>query len=56
MERVVAELKQRLGEAEAGRKAAERRIKKEGASTGEDNYLKEELNKTRKENVALQVL
>merc|ERR550519_2999449 len=54
MEKQLAELRHKLGEAESGRKTAERRLAQAGTNHGADNYLKDELNKTRKENVSLQ--
>ena len=44
----------RLQEAERQRQEAEQRLAQAGANTGADNYLKEELNKARKEVIALQ--
>jgi len=53
LESQMNELKRRLGEAERGRQEAEQRLAQAGCNTGADNYLKEELNKTRKENIGL---
>ena len=44
----------RQQEAERQRQEAEQRLAQAGANTGADNYLKEELNKARKEVIALQ--
>ena len=44
----------RLQEAERQRQEAEQRLAQAGNNTGADNYLKEELNKARKEVIALQ--
>ena len=46
-------MKRRLIEAEQGRQEAEQRLADAGTNTGADNYLKEELNKSRKENISL---
>ena len=46
-------IKRRLTEAEHGRREAEQRLADAGTNTGADNYLKEELNKSRKENIGL---
>merc|ERR1712176_644007 len=43
----------RLSDAERGRYEAEQRLAQAGCNVGADNYLKEELNKTRKENIGL---
>jgi len=50
----VDDLRRRLGEAERGRKEAEERLAHAGSNAGADNYLKDELKKSRKENVNLQ--
>ena len=53
MENTVTDMTRRLGEAERGRQEAEERLAQAGCNAGADNYLKEELNKTRKENIGL---
>ena len=53
MENTMTDLTRRLGEAERGRQEAEQRLAQAGCNVGADNYLKEELNKTRKENISL---
>ena len=53
MENTMTDLTRRLGEAERGRQEAEQRLAQAGCNVGADNYLKEELNKTRKENCGL---
>lgn len=50
----MAELRHRLTEAERGRKESEERLAAAGANAGADSYLKDELNKSRKENLVLQ--
>ena len=52
-EESMAEVSRRLSEAERGRQEAEQRLAQAGSNVGADNYLKEELNKTRKENISL---
>ena len=53
LESSMTDLSRRLGEAERGRQEAEQRLAQAGCNVGADNYLKEELNKTRKENFGL---
>ena len=53
LENSVTDMSRRLGEAERGRQEAEERLAQAGCNAGADNYLKEELNKTRKENIGL---
>ena len=52
-EDAMLEVSRRLNEAERGRQEAEQRLAQAGCNVGADNYLKEELNKTRKENISL---
>ena len=53
LEDSMLEVTRRLSEAERGRQEAEQRLAQAGCNVGADNYLKEELNKTRKENIGL---
>ena len=53
LETSVSDMTRRLGDAERGRQEAEQRLAQAGCNVGADNYLKEELNKTRKENIGL---
>ena len=46
-------MNRQLGEAEQGRHEAEQRLPLAGNNTGADNYLKDELNKARTENIGL---
>ena len=53
VESKMSEMGNRLQEAEQGRQEAEHRLAQAGCNLGADNYLKDELNKARKENIKL---
>ena len=53
LENSMSDMTRRLSDAERGRFEAEERLAQAGCNVGADNYLKEELNKTRKENIGL---